>query len=207
MMPSTILVFILLTTTQVYCQSAVNDTDTFCDVTDPSLLCDPDNILPEDSSEKLCATINEINNGSVCVCDNCTTLVENGYTMAVAMVAELDRDNGGFSVAENLRQEWLNTKTICDDSIVVVYSNYNEQLFIVMGEPLERLISNSTIDQLYEECKSMNSVLECLENTVTKLDEAVTKAIEDEKDNLIWGILGLLAIVTILSFHYYVKDY
>ncbi|XP_022093618.1 uncharacterized protein LOC110980883 isoform X2 [Acanthaster planci] len=193
--------------------------------TEKSWICDVDGVLPKEQADSIDSLLVSINANASCVC-NCsgnTTFLfaDEGYVMGVAVVTSLEED---LSVAnrtyhlerfgESIRQDWFANRT-CDDSILIlVHYMYNcSKIHISIGVAFDNLLSSQSLSSIYEAAQpslGTGNIGQALPITVQKLDAVIDKAMTTPTEppppnNLVWGILGVIAVTSILLFHYWIK--
>ncbi|XP_072043433.1 uncharacterized protein [Amphiura filiformis] len=189
-------------------------------------LCDPDSVLGTDTSSVL-STVKDVNLNSNCVC-NCTENPDVGYVVGVA-VAEFitsqhdDQTASLEAFSQTVRENWFETSS-CDDKILLLMVKNDSQIHLALGSRINEILPSEILDNIDRDIEPLleaSKYTEALELTLRQLDLAISERVgvyatgtdstgmtteePPEPDNLVWGILGVIAIMSILIFHYWIK--
>ncbi|XP_033631096.1 uncharacterized protein LOC117293003 [Asterias rubens] len=127
-------------------------------------VCDPDNVLTIDEAILLDNFLKSIFYQSPCDCkvDSCPggDVIPSGYLIGVAVVDRMSFENyegrdfqpinviaGDFAKATRLN--WF-SKQGCDDSAVVFYSRFSNEMYISLGKKMEEVVSDLELASLYD---------------------------------------------------------
>ncbi|XP_033629929.1 uncharacterized protein LOC117292114 [Asterias rubens] len=178
-------------------------------------ICDVDGVLSKEDADEINNLLTVVNTNASCVC-NCSknATMESGYVLAVAVVKTLEIDNARLDIEEysdRLKQQWFIDKT-CDDSglILALFNDSDSEIFISLGEALDDLLSDQALPLIYKAIQPSLSDREltlALNTTIQQLSSLIDEAItaNTEPNNLVAGILGVITILSILLFHYWIK--
>lgn len=187
-------------------------------------MCDPDAVLTAPEVSEVLTTMRAVNQVALCAC-NCTLYPDNGYVIGVAVVGAMQATQDDAAFSQTVKDAWFKTSE-CDDKALLLLNKKTSQIYINLGSRLSELVPSSDLDTIYSDAQPLlqqtppqyrDALKDALSNLAFKVSESLepaqmtgstpsmtTEAPEPE-NNLVWGILGVLAILSILVFHYWIK--
>lgn len=187
-------------------------------------LCDPDTVLTAQEVSEVVTTVKDVNQGALCVC-NCTLYPDNGYVIGVAVVGAIQATQDDAAFSQTVKDAWFKTSE-CDDKAMLLLNKKTSQIHINLGSRLSELVPSSELDTIYSEAQPLlqgttpqykDALKDALSNLaflvsgsldpaeMTGTTPSMTTEAPELENNLVWGILGVLAILSILVFHYWIK--
>ncbi|XP_072168305.1 uncharacterized protein [Diadema setosum] len=178
----------------------------------PSFLCDPDNIL-DDPTNETASQLAEINSnnteGVIYWKEGQYVEFFYGYTIAATVVGSIEPeenetpDQSIKRFGEAVQKDWFGHRK-CDNSTLVLLTLNSSKISLFPGEgSLKRMRAHhlTVCDHLHvEEGNVTDTLMACLAD----LDAAMEDAFRP-MTNTGWGFGGVIAILAMLFFHYWIK--